>query len=223
MSLVLKCIFIGLVFLSGPANAFFGLFEPNVEPIKERLKDPYSAKFHDVNDIGEGVVCGQVNSKNSMGAYVGKEPFAIRGKTAYLAKESPDEYKFLCVTFAQCVANKQKPSASACMEHVTAQRDEAEKKKKEAQLAIRNDPRIEKLKKYGWDACNEWYSFNGRPADGYRKVADCKVEVSRCGENHRDQGYEQVYQCLGKIRMISNSVGRFMFYLTMDPEIKNKP
>lgn len=45
----------------------------------DMLKDPDSAKFYDVhvsiNTKGDKSVCGFVNSKNSYGGYVGKQPF----------------------------------------------------------------------------------------------------------------------------------------------------
>jgi hypothetical protein len=48
--------------------------------MEEKLKDPYSAQYSNVRILGvdkEGSdkVCGQVNAKNSYGAYIGKKGF----------------------------------------------------------------------------------------------------------------------------------------------------
>ena len=45
--------------------------------VKDRLKDPYSAKFKHSYYVsnGKGAYCGFVNSKNSFGGYVGDTPF----------------------------------------------------------------------------------------------------------------------------------------------------
>lgn len=49
------------------------------DAIKNRLRDPYSAKFTHSKYIsnGNGEYCGMVNSKNSYGGYVGKTPFLV--------------------------------------------------------------------------------------------------------------------------------------------------
>ncbi len=51
----------------------------DIEEIKvameDRLKDSESAKFKRVVILEDGTTCGQVNSKNSFGAYSGFEPF----------------------------------------------------------------------------------------------------------------------------------------------------
>jgi len=55
--------------------------------VRVRLKDPYSAVFTDVRIIGqfpEQRVCGQVNAKNSFGAYQGAERFTAMTGWAYL-------------------------------------------------------------------------------------------------------------------------------------------
>ncbi|MDR9772082.1 hypothetical protein RJJ65_05300 [Rhizobium hidalgonense] len=47
--------------------------------MKERLKDPDSARFSGFNamvsDKGSITVCGFVNAKNSIGGYTGRSPF----------------------------------------------------------------------------------------------------------------------------------------------------
>ena len=50
------------------------------EVIKNRMKDPESTQFRNLrivtNTVGEKFVCGESNSKNSYGGYVGFKPFA---------------------------------------------------------------------------------------------------------------------------------------------------
>lgn len=48
------------------------------EAVKERLKDPESAKFGKSRVVGN-VVCGSVNSKNSMGGFTGQKRFISAG------------------------------------------------------------------------------------------------------------------------------------------------
>lgn len=43
--------------------------------MESRLKDSESARFKGVVILDDGTTCGQVNSKNSFGAYSGFEPF----------------------------------------------------------------------------------------------------------------------------------------------------
>ena len=46
------------------------------EAVKTSLRDPYSAQFSNVEEIKKtGVVCGEVNSKNSFGAFTGAKTF----------------------------------------------------------------------------------------------------------------------------------------------------
>lgn len=88
-------IFAGSIFLAFPAVASARLPAglPTIpvteaieaaaqESVKERLKDPYSAKFHNLKAFNYAIadyptvqVCGFVNAKNSYGAYSGKTPF----------------------------------------------------------------------------------------------------------------------------------------------------
>lgn len=132
-----------LIFISFPAQSFFGIFEPNVDPVKNLLKDPYTAKFHDVKDFGEGVICGSVNAKNSMGAYTGKEPFAIHNKIAYLAKDNPQEYQFFCVSYAQCISNMEKSSSNECMLYLIQKKEDEEAQKKKLNKPIDKTLEIE--------------------------------------------------------------------------------
>ena len=64
--------------------------------VSDMLKDPQSAQFTNVRVV-EGLVCGEVNARNSLGGYVGKQKFwggmpeATLGAKAVLSdeKESP--------------------------------------------------------------------------------------------------------------------------------------
>src|SRR6266404_1589196 len=72
------------VLVAGAVYLFWGtLFESsNVKNAKAQLGkflfDPYSAQYEDVREIKTEIgamVCGLVNAKNRMGAYVGRKPF----------------------------------------------------------------------------------------------------------------------------------------------------
>jgi hypothetical protein len=53
------------------------------EAVRNSLKDPDSAMFRGITVYRDGMVCGQVNAKNSMGGYVGFKLFMVRdGKIA---------------------------------------------------------------------------------------------------------------------------------------------
>lgn len=52
------------------------------EKLGASLKDPYSAQYT-FDNIGNGVVCGTINAKNSYGAFVGRKPF-----TAMFSKDT---------------------------------------------------------------------------------------------------------------------------------------
>jgi hypothetical protein len=74
--------FIGLV-----AGAYFGFQEYRLRQLKAtvgaHLMDPFSAQYRDVAEKN-GVICGEVNAKNQMGAYTGYKAFIhINGKTHF--------------------------------------------------------------------------------------------------------------------------------------------
>lgn len=52
--------------------------------IKRMLNDPDSAQFRDDVVLENGRVCGEVNSKNKMGGYVGFLPYMFKEKQAPL-------------------------------------------------------------------------------------------------------------------------------------------
>jgi hypothetical protein len=56
------------------------------EAVRYQLIDGDSAKFREVRMVGEAV-CGEVNAKNRMGAYIGFEPFAFTDGTALIASD----------------------------------------------------------------------------------------------------------------------------------------
>lgn len=59
------------------------------EEVKLKLKDASSAQFRNVyfNNNGTPVTCGEVNSKNSFGAYGGYQKFISAGKTLTVLEE----------------------------------------------------------------------------------------------------------------------------------------
>jgi hypothetical protein len=44
--------------------------------VSSKLKDPDSAKFRDLRDVGSAI-CGEVNGRNGYGAYAGYHPFVF--------------------------------------------------------------------------------------------------------------------------------------------------
>jgi len=59
------------------AGLWFGYLSPTAKAkalVSAQLIDPDSAKFRNVREHG-AIVCGEVNGKNRMGAYVGFKPF----------------------------------------------------------------------------------------------------------------------------------------------------
>jgi hypothetical protein len=76
----MKYVFIVFLFMSTYTIASETAVIKNAEiSLLDKLKDPDSAKFYNVriltNSQGKKAVCGQVNSKNSYGGYVGKQDF----------------------------------------------------------------------------------------------------------------------------------------------------
>lgn len=59
-------------------NSEAAAIEEAVRSVKKQLKDPDSAKIQNVRLVKYGaskVICGEVNGKNSFGAYTGYKPF----------------------------------------------------------------------------------------------------------------------------------------------------
>lgn len=72
--------------------------------IRNQMKDPESAKFKGVKQItnlrGEMAVCGEVNSKNSYGGYVGYKTFAYKSGKAVIdgSFNTPGDYEFFALS-----------------------------------------------------------------------------------------------------------------------------
>jgi hypothetical protein len=64
--------------------------------VREKLKDPQSAKFRNVyfnkRSTGLSMTCGEVNSKNSFGAFTGFQKFISAGRsdTTFLQEQVDD-------------------------------------------------------------------------------------------------------------------------------------
>jgi hypothetical protein len=108
-------------FLIGVAAIFLlpaTLFESaNLKRAKAQLGkflfDPYSAQFDDVREINTAIgemVCGLVNAKNRMGAYVGRKPFyyvVLNGEMGVISNNSD---AFLHRSFAKyCFPDRRFP------------------------------------------------------------------------------------------------------------------
>lgn len=63
--------------------------------IANSLKDPGSAQFRNIRESSPGILCGEVNAKNSMGGYVGFKRF-----TWHIA--APGFVDFLSDTDGRC-------------------------------------------------------------------------------------------------------------------------
>jgi hypothetical protein len=89
------------------------LFRRAKEAAAHNLFDPYSAHFTELRkvdtDIG-AVVCGFVNAKNRLGAYVGPKPFVYEDLINFAIVESEDSIRAAFKsTFEYCTPNYRKP------------------------------------------------------------------------------------------------------------------
>ena len=86
---------LSLVVISG-CEQLPGLENEAKRAVRQSLFDPDSAKFESVlTNQGSGAVCGFVNAKNRMGAYVGSSPFVYqKGSGVTLVREPPKERDF---------------------------------------------------------------------------------------------------------------------------------
>ncbi|MGE2346598.1 hypothetical protein [Enterobacter asburiae] len=72
--------------------------------IRDVMKDPESTQFKSVrtvkNSLGENYVCGEVNSKNSYGGYVGFKPFAYKSGKYVIdgSYTSADDLEFFSIS-----------------------------------------------------------------------------------------------------------------------------
>lgn len=74
--------------------------------VRERLKDPESAKFKNVSThktpAGGLLVCGNVNSKNSFGGYVGFRPFMYATSGVVILQEDMEKKEFAVAYNGSC-------------------------------------------------------------------------------------------------------------------------
>ena len=74
------------------------------EAASKMLSDPYSARFGDMkNGAGSGDMCGTVNAKNKMGAYVGETPFFYEKATkqaTFLSVPEDMDFRMLWITIS---------------------------------------------------------------------------------------------------------------------------
>lgn len=110
MNTAIKCLIVAASVCS-PLFAHADEFEP----IKQLLKDPYSAKFRAMPPRSDGTICGLVNAKNSYGGYVGQRPFAILADgQAYIVNENnTDRYDYDCLGGKEKYAKQQRYEVSS--------------------------------------------------------------------------------------------------------------
>lgn len=76
------------------------------ETISREMKDPSSTQLRDVyatsRGLGDDTVCGEVNAKNSFGAYVGFRSFVVNSDGSYYVSEPGTAM----ASFPELVCNK---------------------------------------------------------------------------------------------------------------------
>ena len=80
------------VVLGAAAFWYFTSSKPEsdaIASVKERLSDPGSAQFRNVQ-AKNGAVCGEVNAKNKMGGYVGFTRFMYLKGSAHVWRSDPE-------------------------------------------------------------------------------------------------------------------------------------
>lgn len=94
------CVIFGILSFSSAASEV----TTAQQEIRNQMKDPESTNFKGVKQItnlqGEKFVCGEVNSKNSYGGYVGYKPFAYKGGRAVIdgSFNMPSDYEFFALS-----------------------------------------------------------------------------------------------------------------------------
>lgn len=88
---------IGILLLHSLSHASGARIERAEEKVKERLKDPESARFRNETvreDRDETIVCGEVNAKNSFGGYTGFVPFSylMKSDIAFIWTDAPNPF-----------------------------------------------------------------------------------------------------------------------------------
>jgi hypothetical protein len=76
------CAAVTLVGLAGCSKNAGGADAKRREPLMASLKDSESARFRNERIAKSGALCGEVNSKNSFGGYVGFKRFILAGQGA---------------------------------------------------------------------------------------------------------------------------------------------
>lgn len=90
-----------------PAQLSASQVERAKRQLVQSFKDPDSAKYRNIRTyrtgMGDQIVCGEVNGKNSFGAYVGYKPFYIRVDDGLVRASFVDDGD---LPFAQTACNK---------------------------------------------------------------------------------------------------------------------
>jgi hypothetical protein len=87
MSLILASLSL-LFSTTGCENAVQKKVKTTQDSFRMTLIDPNSAMFQDVKMYEDGALCGQVNSKNRMGGYVGFTSFYYKDGTSLVHQEA---------------------------------------------------------------------------------------------------------------------------------------
>jgi hypothetical protein len=86
------------------AKTAIAALENRVKPAMDAyLFDPFSARYRELRVGRGGALCGQVNAKNRMGAYVGFKDFVLDddGKSLFISRNSNGVATELYTDFAQ--------------------------------------------------------------------------------------------------------------------------
>lgn len=80
---IIGLVTIAIVALFGCSSKFDGGVAPKIHaPLLSSLKDPESAQFRNERLTASGALCGEVNSKNSFGGYLGFKHYILAGPGA---------------------------------------------------------------------------------------------------------------------------------------------
>ena len=124
---------VSLTFLVGILLQSTSVYAQVEDAVRDRLKDPESARFTDVRRFPNGNACGWVNAKNSFGGYVGRKPFAVVGGAVLLEGGS---IEYMCDLAANPEKAKERAEAQrrAAKEAAAAaaRREETEQRRAEA-------------------------------------------------------------------------------------------
>lgn len=156
--------------------AAFSLFGPNLDPVKELLDDPYSARFEKVETVRPGIVCGTVNARNQYAAFTGPKLFAIVDGKGYLAETSPDEVGLQCIHAREC-------KDAECVQEIASAREQRERD-------IRMEPKARALRGDAQAVCI------AKVADNPAAAVQCNNAVVSC---RAKAGAEAEVDCLKEI------------------------